>query len=316
MMLRTDLDHLPFAMQQELHRVAAMLFEGFDALKAHKTADRYRSGHIVKLILYGAHAAEDWQSVPAGAPIRLLAIMDNAKLASRRDDWTMVRDRLRRAWEYGEIAHLVRLTVHGLRAVNHALTYGIPYFVSIATEGIALYQLTGARLHPPRKLADSRRRERGRAEFARWYGLASEFLLGAAFYGDRGHALMAALLLHQACELLYRCVARSLTLHGPNSHALDELRETAEELDPRLATAWPRDTPFERRAFGCIRRAYVEARYGQRFRITDDELAFAFSATRTLRRIVERVCRERLSDPALSASSAYPARESDHVGIA
>lgn len=65
---------------------------------------------------------------------------------------------------------------------------------------------------------------------------------------------MAALLLHQACEHLYQCVAWSLTLHGLRTHALDELREVAEELDIELAKAWPRDTLFERRVFGCIRR--------------------------------------------------------------
>lgn len=309
MMLRTDLDHLPFAMQQELHRVAAMLLEGFDALKARRSASRYKSGHIVKLILYGAHAAGDRASVPPGAPIRLLAVVDHRQLASRRDDWTLIRDRLRRAWEYGEIAHPVRLTVHGLRAVNHALTYGVPYFVNVVTEGIALYQITSARLTPPHKLPDAYRRERGQIEFTRWHGLAEKFLLGAAFYAERGHAAMAALLLHQTCEHLYHCVARTLILHGARSHALDELRETAEELDPRLVAAWPRDTLMERRAFGCIRRAYVEARYAPRFHINDDELAFAFACTRTLRRMVERVCRERLD--ALATSPV--ARETGHA---
>jgi HEPN domain-containing protein len=53
---------------------------------------------------------------------------------------------------------------------------------------------------------------------------------------------MAALLLHQACEHLYQCVLWSLTLHGPRTHALDELRESAEALDIRLREAWPRET--------------------------------------------------------------------------
>ncbi len=106
---------------------------------------------------------------------------------------------------------------------------------------------------------------------------------------------MAALLLHQACEHLYQCVIWSLNLHGPRTHALDELREIAEAQDRRLHSAWPRDTPFERRAFGCIRRAYVEVRYGRNYRISADELTWAMERAVLLQRVVRDICRERLN---------------------
>jgi hypothetical protein len=99
---------------------------------------------------------------------------------------------------------------------------------------------------------------------------------------------MAALMLHQACEHFYLCVLWSRTLHGPRTHALDELREAAEALDARLSAAWPRETPFERRAFGCIRRAYAEARYGRSYRITEQELAWTFGRVEILREQVLR----------------------------
>ena len=290
MMLRTDLDHLPFAMQQEVRRIAALLFEGFDAMLAGKRTERYKSGHIVKLILYGHHAAQHWAFAPPAAPIRLLAIVNHNKLAARRDDWTAARDRLRRAWELGEISHPVRLCVHGLSHVNHALVHGVPWFVTIATEGIALYEASSARLESPRTLPPARHHERGKAEFTRWHGRATDFLLGAAFYQGRDNMPMAALLLHQACEHLYQCVAWSLTLHGLRTHALDELREVAEELDRELAKAWPRETLFERRVFGCIRRAYVEVRYGRNFRINPEELVWAMERAAALNHLVETRC--------------------------
>lgn len=58
--------------------------------------------------------------------------------------------------------------------------------------------------------------------------------------------------------------------------------EAAEALDLRLCSAWPRDSRFERRAFGCIRRAYVEARYGRSYHISDEELAWAFTRVEIL----------------------------------
>lgn len=313
MMLRTDLDHLPHAMRQEIRRVAALLFEGFDSMIAGRFAERYRSGYIVKLILYGDHASPDWSLVPPASPIRLLAIVSHTRLAGRRDDWTAVRDRLRRAWEFAEIAHPVRLSVHGLRAVNHALVQGVPYFVSIATQGIALHEADGTRLATPHCLSNVRRYERGLAEFVRWYKRAGDFLMGAAFYEARGNAAMTALLLHQACEHLYHCVSWSLTLHGPRTHALDELREAAEELDTRLTAAWPRATPFERQAFGCIRRAYLEVRYGQHYRISDEEQAWAMQRVTILHKAVEAVCSERLDLLTPSLHGAAGERGRDHV---
>ncbi|MDZ7923055.1 MAG: HEPN domain-containing protein [Marinagarivorans sp.] len=142
--------------------------------------------------------------------------------------------------------------------------------------------MEGLRLKEPRHLPVRERAIRGVAEFLRWHKRGTGFLAGAAFYRDRGDAPMAALMLHQACEHFYLCVLRSISLHAPRTHALDELREAAEALDPRLCSAWPRDSRFERRAFGCIRRAYVEARYGQSYRISGEELSWAFARVEIL----------------------------------
>jgi HEPN domain-containing protein len=120
------------------------------------------------------------------------------------------------------------------------------------------------------------------AEYLRWHNGGRAFMAGAAFYRDHRNAPMAALLLHQACEHFYQSVLWSINLHGPRTHALEELREAAEGLDHRLRAAWPRDSRFERRAFGCIRRAYVEARYGRFYHISPEELAWAFERVEIL----------------------------------
>ncbi|WP_454290102.1 HEPN domain-containing protein [Sphingobium scionense] len=117
-------------------------------------------------------------------------------------------------------------------------------------------------------------------------------MAGAAFYLDRGNMRMAALLLHQACEHLYQSILWSLTLHGPRTHALDELREAAEVLAPNLRAAWPREDRHQRRAFGCIRRAYVEARYERSYRITPAELVWAMERGEVLRQLATQCWRE------------------------
>ena len=150
MMLRIDMEHLPWPMREEIHRVVTMVFEAFSDATKGKLSEQLRQGRIIKLILHGPHAQADWQDLPPGKAIHLLAIVNHPRLARQQQRWHVVRDRLRRAWEFGEIAQPVRLTVHSLARVNHALAEGVPNFVTIATEGIALYEFDRTPLKMPR----------------------------------------------------------------------------------------------------------------------------------------------------------------------
>jgi HEPN domain-containing protein len=314
MMPLHNIHHLSSPIEAELRRVAAMVFDAYAESLKGRTSDRYRAGRIVMLILHGSHARCEPTGAAPGEAFHLLTIVNHPKLARRRDDWRLVRDRLDRAWQHGEITHPVRFTIESLEGINRALIDGVPHFATIAAEGIALYQAAGIRLQTPRPMSAAERHERGLAEYVRWHERASDFLLGAAFYQAQGNAPMAALLLHQTCEHLYQCALRSLTLHGPRTHAIDELRELAEALEPRLRMAWPREEAPERHAFGCIRRAYVEVRYERSYRIGIDELAWAMDRTVMLHDLVAKLCPERLSiSAAPSATALLAAPEACHV---
>jgi HEPN domain-containing protein len=104
-----------------------------------------------------------------------------------------------------------------------------------------------------------------------------------------------AFLLHQATEALYHCVLLTLNLYSPKSHRIKVLRSQAEGIDNRLIAAWPRDSRFSRRCFELLSRAYVEARYSSKYKITDEELAWLVERVKTLQELVETICRERLS---------------------
>jgi HEPN domain-containing protein len=309
MMLRTDADHLPAPIRAELLHIITILFETFEETTKGRCSEHFRAGRILTLILHGPHAEMNWAEGASGEAFRLLAIVNYSRLARSERDWRLVRDRLRRAWEHGEIARPVRLSVESLERVNGALVEGNPHFVAIAGQGIALYQMAGLRLREPQRLPARERAIRGVAEFIRWHKQGTGFLAGAAFYRNQGNAPMAALMLHQACEHFYLCVLRSISLHAPRTHALDELREAAEALDPRLCSAWPRESQFERRAFRCIRRAYVETRYGQSYRISGEELAWAFArveilAERAAYAVADHQASLAVSLPALSPPSS------------
>ena len=294
MIIPTDIDDLPWTIQQDLKRVRLLIFEAFAKAIKGKMSEHRKEGRILKLILHGPQLADEREGIETATSFHLLAIVNYPRLAIRHENWRLVQDRLQCAWEHGEISRPVRLSVECLDRVNSALAEGIPHFVTIANHGVVLYEFIGTRLVRPRNLSVGERYSRGEAEFSRWHGRACDFLIGAAFFDERNNRPMAALMLHQACEHLYQCVSWALMLHGLRTHALDQLREVAERLDNRLRAAWPRSTRFERHAFGCIRRAYVEVRYGQHFQISRDELDWSMECAAALNRITSEVCRAKL----------------------
>lgn len=101
------------------------------------------------------------------------------------------------------------------------------------------------------------------AHYDKWLPDAAYCLTLAEYAIRDGKTNHAAFMLHQAVERAYHGLLLVLTLYSPKSHRLTVLRSLAENLDPRLIEAWPRDTRAARRAFAQLQRAYVEARYSR-----------------------------------------------------
>ncbi|MBT2247047.1 nucleotidyltransferase, partial [Sphingobium sp. BHU LFT2] len=81
-------------------------------------------------------------------------------------------------------------------------------------------------------------------------------------------------------------------------------------LAPDLRAAWPREDRHQRRAFGCIRRAYVEARYERSYRITPAELVWALERGEALKQLTAQSWRDHYASLAnqhqLTASEPPP----------
>tara|TARA_R110000868_G_scaffold5097_5_gene31543 strand:- start:4058 stop:4579 length:522 start_codon:yes stop_codon:yes gene_type:complete len=82
MMLRTDADHLPAPIRDELLHVVTILFEAFEETIKGRCSEHFRSGHILTLILHGPHAEKDWEEDAPGEAFRLLAIVNYTRLAA------------------------------------------------------------------------------------------------------------------------------------------------------------------------------------------------------------------------------------------
>ena len=296
--MRTDPDHLPALQQRELERVAQTLLTEFDAAVAGGTQPFRKQGKVLKIILFGSYARNDWVDEPENgyqSDYDLLVIVSHEKLTDIADYWYVAEDKILRDPEVGRTVNII---VHTRQEVNDALSKGQYFFTDIARDGVVLYELPG---HPlampapptPRDAYDLAKGyfERQQTSIASWLELA-EHARSKGQVGDWPNK--AAFNLHQAVETAYACFLLVRTLYFPRSHNIKVLRSLAEQNEPRLIAVWPREHRADRSRFETLKRAYVEARYSTSYDITAEDLqALAAQATR-LREIVEEVSQERL----------------------
>lgn len=200
-----------------------------------------------------------------------------------------------------QVGRTVNIIVHTMQEVNEALSRGQYFFTDIVRDGVLLYELPN---HPLANPAPPTAKDA--------YELAQGYLstklkdldlrladadvhIGRADLGEE-HRKWAAFVLHQAVETAYACFLLVRTLYFPRSHNIKFLRSLAEQGEPRLISAWPREQRADRRRFELLKRAYVEARYSTSYEISAEDLLALASEAAALRDIVETVSRERLDE--------------------
>jgi predicted nucleotidyltransferase/HEPN domain-containing protein len=294
--MRSDPDHLPERQQRELERIRTILLEEFDKAIARATQPHKRGGKVYKIVLFGSYARNDWVDEPENgyqSDFDLLIVVSHEDLTDIADYWYLAEDRIARD---PAIVRPVNIILHSLDEVNQALSRGEYFWVDIARDGIALYELPCHPLATPRPLTSVDAHRMAKEYFDRWLPSADEYFDDFQSNLERGRLEKAAFELHQATERLYICFLLVRTLYFPRSHNIKFLRSLAEDKEPRLIDAWPRETKKDRARFERLKRAYVEARYSASYSITTEDLDALAASVARLRDIVEEVCRERLAE--------------------
>jgi predicted nucleotidyltransferase/HEPN domain-containing protein len=299
--MRTDLDHLPPAKQRELQHVVRVLFEEFEAALKSATQPWKKQGRILKLVLYGSYARGDWVEDPVGgyaSDYDILVVVNDERLTDVVDYWSAAEDRLMRETTIaGSLSAPVSFIVHSLTDVNQQLEKGRPFFVDMVRQGIGLYEAEGVAFAAPRELPEEEARAEAQQHYSRWFESAGRYLSTGLGHTAKGWSNEAAFELHQAAERLYHCALLVLTLYSPKSHKLNFLRSQAEQIEPSLVEAWPRQSKAERRCFELLREAYVNARYSPNYTITDEQLGWLGDRVGKLQELVRTACERRLAPP-------------------
>ncbi len=297
--MRTDLDHLPARKRRDLERVVKILFAEFEDATRIATQDWKRKGRILKIVLFGSYARGDWVDDPKGgyfSDYDILVVVSDRRLTDTLEFWAKADDHLMRAVTIEKsISAPVNFIVHDLADVNEQLHHGRPFFVDIARDGIALYEMEGSEFDQPRPLTRAKRQEEARKHFDEWFSSAVGFKSQAENAVRNGLPKIAAFEYHQAAERFYHTLLLVLTLYSPKSHKLNFLRSQAESHAPGIIQVWPRDTRFAQRSFELLRRAYVDARYSPHYKITAEELEWLGERIEQLRSQIREICERQLA---------------------
>lgn len=303
--MKTNLDHLPEGKRRELAFVVDAVREGFAFAIARRTMPKVRGGRLLKIILFGSYARGDWVEDPVGryfSDYDLLVVVDREELTDVPEFWAKTEERLLEELASGQnLRTPVSLIYHSYEDVNQKLRLGRYFFIDILRDGILLFEEPGHPFVEPQPLSPAEALRESQDYFDEWFESAERFLTNARDNMSRGWTKEAAFLLHQGAERFYHCLFLVRTLYSPKTHNLNQLRQLAEAIEPRLKEVWPRGTKAERRCYELLRKAYVEARYSRHYRISDEQLAWLSGRIELLRTVVREVCEARIAELAEAA---------------
>jgi predicted nucleotidyltransferase/HEPN domain-containing protein len=303
--MNTAPDHLPEGKRRELEFVVRVIRDGFAFAVARRTMPKLRGGRLLKIILFGSYARGDWVEDPVGryfSDYDLLVVVDREELTDVPEFWARTEEQLLEKLASGRnLRTPVSLIYHSLDDVNEKLRLGRYFFMDIVRDGIVLFEEPGYPFVEPKPLTPAEALRESRDYFEEWFESAVTFLDTSKHVYEKGRPKESAFLLHQATERFYHCLFLVRALYSPKTHNLNQLRQLAEAMEPRLKEVWPRATKSERRCYELLRDAYVKARYSRQYRISDEQLAWLSSRVELLQSLVRELCEARISELAEAA---------------
>lgn len=295
--MKSDLDHLPQKQQDELALIRTTLLNGFEAALTAGgggTQPWRRNGKVLKIILFGSYARNDWVDEPLNgyqSDFDLLVIVNHENLTDIADYWWAAEDRLLRD---PAVDRTVNIIVHTLTEVNQSLVRGEYFWTDIQRDGVKLYELPGHPLATPKPKTPLEAAAMAERYFDHWISKIDDYIEVARFCAESGKNNLVAFNLHQGVESAYICFLLVSTLYAPRSHNIRFLRSLAEAGDQSLAFAWPREQRLDRRRFELLKRAYVEARYSDQYDVSAEDLTSLMATARDLRDRVAGACEARI----------------------
>jgi HEPN domain-containing protein len=253
-----------------------------------------RTANPEKIILFGLYGLSEEEAGDT-AQRRLSAAFNSCELlvVVRRGDRRAAHD-LQDAIENRCRRHLpVTVLVHDIDYVNSRLSEGHYFFATLYREAILLYDAGAIPLMEPASPDLEKVRRIAQQDFERWKKQARAFFESALFNTGKKEWKVAVFLLHQAAEHMYQAILLAFNGYKPTTHNLDKLRRYTNRFSIELALLFPCDNEEEERLFRLLLQGYVEARYNEKYTISEEEAGQLTERVGRLLSIGERICGNR-----------------------
>lgn len=289
--MKIELDHLPQDKQQNIQYIVDVLRDEFEQVSDFVNGKKKHS-RIMLIILFGSYAKGSWVDDPENGYISdydLLVVLNRSELVEEHKIWHTAEERITQ-----KLNAPVNILMHTQSEVNEKLQQGHYFFSDIQNEGIQLYQYGNAKLVDAGELSPAEAKHIAEKHYAQWFESASSFFITYQQVLERGDLKQAAFQLHQATERYLGCILLVFTNHLPKSHNLKLLYHLAMEQSEELNTVFPQDNKFHRRCFDLLKRAYIDARYSEHFKINEEELTYLEERVKQLQTLTEKSCKARI----------------------
>lgn len=168
----------------------------------------------------------------------------------------------------------VTIIVHRMEEINNALENGSSFFTTIYQKGSILYNHEKEDFVVPAPGAPLNKRIIKREAFwLQWFSLSESFLKGAVFFKNDNNHNLSVYMLHQALQHCYSGMLRVLTGYRTNTNGLRRLMKLIDNIIPDSSFASAKKTPEDARLSGLLLKGFGDARYSDKFTITEQELS-------------------------------------------
>ena len=283
--MKKSLSHLPSHKREELKEITSIITE---------------NANVEMIILFGSYARNDWvEDIYTEGHITyeyrsdydILVIMQAHTQVRKLGLWRHIETVIRRR---SSIQTRLSLIVHDIDEVNQALSKRQYFFTDIKKEGVLLYDSKRFKLAKAQKQSPEERKRTAQEDFNYWFKSAREFFYNFEINFKIRRYRNAAFQLHQATERFYITALLVFTHYKPKQHDIEVLGKSVNNLDPRFLPVFPRATPEEERLFELLKKAYIDARYNPKYKITKRELEYLAARVKKLQKLTKAICKERI----------------------
>ncbi|MFA4867000.1 MAG: HEPN domain-containing protein [Pedobacter sp.] len=191
----------------------------------------------------------------------------------------------------------ITVIVHRMLEINAALQNNSSFFTKVYRKGVLLHDNEAEPFIAAATGKNISERISKREKFwHQWFALSQSFLMGAHFYSGEQRNNLAVFMLHQSLQHCYSAMLRVLTGYRSNSNSLKRLSKLIDSVLPDSSFSPTEPTPESARLSALLMKGFSDARYNDKFNITNNELSALIRRIEDLLKQANLICQEHIKN--------------------